>query len=161
MNKALTLKGSIGTAISSGIRVFGDLSFRGDCPKEDTDLIGFFSWVRYHYPEYSCNIFHVANEFNPNEKKSSFGFHSSSLAKGRVNGICDVICIPISEEHSSFCCELKRRDISKSLSSKKRKEHFNLQVEILKKQMIFGNYCCIALGLDAIKKAFIDYVSKE
>lgn len=153
----LTLKACGQAADESGITIYGDTEYRGDCHKEDSDLASFFSWVRFNYPEYASLIFHYESEFNP-VGGSSYGYHAKSKAKGRVDGLADIVCLPISKNSPAFICELKRADVSKSLASKKRKEHFLTQLTLLKSQAQHGAFACVALGLYAAKEAFIKYV---
>lgn len=158
MNK-LTLKSCLARADELGVEVVGDVSFRGDCKAEDADLASFFAWVRKNYPQCAAFIFHAETEFNPTSA-TSYAYHAKSTAKGRMDGIADIICLPISKGAPAFLCELKRCDISKSLASKKRKEHFENQLMLLSSQKSAGNVAIVALGFEAAKAAFIEYVEK-
>ncbi len=142
-----------------GIEIVGDVGFRGDCKAEDADLASFFAWARKYHPEYKAFIFHAETEFNPTGA-TSYAYHAKSKAKGRLDGIADIICLPISKGAPAFLCELKRCDISKSLASKKRKEHFETQLLLLASQKAAGNTAIVALGLEAVKFSFIEYVEK-
>jgi len=155
----LTLKHCLARADELGIEIVGDVSFRGDCKAEDADLASFFAWVRKSYPEYKAFIFHAETEFNPTSS-TSYAYHAKSKAKGRLDGIADIICLPISKGAPAFLCELKRCDISKSLANKKRKEHFETQLLLLASQKAAGNTAIVALGLEAVKSSFIEYVEK-
>ena len=157
--KKPTIKCCISKAESIGIKIYGDVKFRGDCPLEDSCLASFFAWVRYQYPQYANLIFHPETEM-PVNGGSSFAYHAKSKAKGRVDNLPDVICLPISTGAPAFCCELKRRDISKSLQSKSRKEHFNKQLLILRSHFEHGAVVSVALGFDNLKKSFEEYVGK-
>lgn len=159
MTNRLTIKSCIARADDLGVEIVGDVSFRGECKAEDADLSSFFAWVRKNYPQYSAFIFHAETEFNPTSA-TSYAYHSKSKAKGRLDGIADIICLPISCGAPAFLCELKRCDISKSLASKKRKEHFEIQLLLLSSQKAAGNTAIVALGLEAAKAAFIEYVEK-
>ena len=155
----LTLKTCLARADELGIEIKGDPSYRGDCPIEDSDLASFFSWVRYNYPQYESLIFHCETEFNPTSA-SSYAYHTKSKAKGRLDGIADIVCLPVSSGAPAFLCELKRLDVSKSLASKKRKEHFETQLLLLSSQKSFGNIAIVALGLEATKTAFKEYIDE-
>lgn len=152
----LTLKSCLDAAEKCGVTIYGDASFRGECKAEDADLAGFFAWARHEYPEYESLIFHAETEFNP-QGNSSFAYHAKSKAKGRMDGIADIICLPISHGAPAFMCELKRLDISQSLAKKERKIHFNKQLLRLQSQKEHGAVVCVALGLDNAKQAFKDY----
>lgn len=155
----LTLKSCIARAEELQIPIIGDLSYRGDCPVEDADLASFFAWVRYQYPQYASLIFHPETEMLVNGG-SSFAYHAKSKAKGRVDNLPDVICLPISPGAPAFCCELKRSDISKSLQGRSRKEHFEKQLLILRSHLEHGAVVSVALGLDNLKTSFEEYVGK-
>jgi hypothetical protein len=155
----LTIKSCLVRADELGIEIVGDAGFRGDCKQEDADLASFFAWVRFTYPQYVNFIFHAETEFNPTSA-TSYAYHAKSKAKGRLDGIADIICLPISKGAPAFMCELKRVDISKSLTSKKRKEHFYKQILILSSQQEAGNIAIVALGFESAKYAFIEYVEK-
>jgi len=155
----ITLKTCLARADELGIEIYGDPSYRGDCPLEDSDLASFFAWVRYNYPQYESLIFHCETEFNPTSA-SSYAYHTKSKAKGRLDGIADIVCLPVSSGAPGLLCELERMDISKSLASKKRKEHFYKQVSILSSQKSFGNIAIVALGLEATKTAFKEYINE-
>lgn len=139
------------------IPIAGDWSYRGACPVEDADLCSFFAWVRLHYPQYYSLIFHPESEM-PVNGGSSYGYHAKSSAKGRVDNLPDIICLPINYGSPAFCCELKRKDISKSLGSAKRKAHFEKQLLRLQSHKQHGAFVCIALGLDNAKHVFKQYV---
>jgi hypothetical protein len=83
---ALTLKSCIQAANESGIAIYGDAGFRGDCNKEDSDLASFFSWVRFNYPVYASLIFHPEMEM-PTNGGASYAYHAKSKAKGRVDSL--------------------------------------------------------------------------
>lgn len=155
----LTLKYCISRSEELGIKIVGDTSFRGECPLEDSDLASFFAWVRYQYPQYYNLIFHPEMEM-PVNGAGSYAYHAKSKAKGRLDGIADVVCLPISKGAPAFICELKRKNIAKSLASKKMKEHFEEQLMILSSQKQHGAIAIVALGLDAIKQAFTEYVEE-
>lgn len=158
--KEISIKSCIDKANESGIKIYGDLIFRGKCDVEDQELINFFSWVRYTYPEYKNLIFHPENEMIVNGS-SSFSYHAKSKAKGRIDGLPDIICLPIEKGSKAFCCELKRKNISDSLKSKNSKIHFLNQINILKDHQNQGAFCCVALGFEAAKIAFNQYIKES
>ncbi len=145
-------------AAELNIHVFGDLTFRGDCNKEDSDLASLFAHVRFNHPEYASLIFHPETEM-PVNGGGSYAYHAKSKAKGRLDGLADIVCLPIAKNAPAFVCELKRVDISKSLASKKRKEHFLNQLHLLSEQKDHGAFACVALGYDAAVEAFEQYVN--
>ena len=153
-----TLKSCLARADELGVEIVGDVDYRGECTVEDADLASFFAWVRHQYPLLRHFVFHAETEFNPTGG-TSYAYHAKSKAKGRLDGIADIVCLPISSGAPAFLCELKRCDISKSLASKKRKEHFETQLMLLGSQKSAGNVAIVALGLEAAKFAFVEYVN--
>lgn len=158
MNK-LTLNSCLARADELAVELHGDVTYRGECNHEDADLASFFAWVRYEYPLYRHFIFHPENEMKVDGGKS-YAYHAKSKAKGRLDGISDIICLPISKGAPAFICELKRKNITKSLNSPKSKQHFLNQLLLLSSQKEAGNIAIVAFGLDAVKAAFIEYVEK-
>ena len=155
----LTIKSCLTKAEELNVPIIGDVSFRGDCKKEDSELIQFFTDVRYHYPQYAHLIFHPENEMKVNGG-SSYKQHSVSVAKGRLDGLADIIVLPINKNAPALIIELKRFDISKSLAGEKLKIHFLKQLMCLSSQKQNGAIVCVALGCQNAFKAFEDYVKQ-
>lgn len=116
------------------IPVYGDTSFRGDCPTETVEQVTFFAELRKHYPDtLGLLALHPKNE----EKRSGAKFDqlSRDKAMGLSPGASD-IQIP---GCPSFCCEMKRADHTKSKWQKKQPEYL-----LAAKQQ--GAFVCVALG---------------
>lgn len=128
-----------------GVPVYGDVKFRGECPKEDIEQISFFNWLRREYPEYGAVAIHPKNE----EKRSGGKFYAlqKDKAMGLVPGASDIV-IPASP---SFVCEMKRQDHTKSRWQKGQPEY----LEAAKK---LGAFVAVALGFEAAKEAFEAYI---
>lgn len=155
----LNLKHCIEHTEALNIPVYGDMHWRGDCNIEDADLASFFAWVRYEYPEYAMLIFHPENEM-PVNGCASFAYHTKSKNKGRLDGLADVICLPISPCAPAFVMELKRLDFAKSCSGQKRQQGYMRQLMCLESQIEHGAFACICLGLDNAKQAFEEYLGE-
>lgn len=154
----MTIKSDcIDKANELGIEIVGDVDFRGKCKAEDSELAQFFTDVRFNYPEYYDLIFHVENEWNP-QSGSSYAYHAKSKAKGRLDSIADIVCLPISPGAPAFICELKRVDFSQSVKSSKDKEHFFKQLARLHSQKNFGAIAIVALGFENAYSEFEKYV---
>ncbi|MNQ24561.1 hypothetical protein D3C85_377570 [compost metagenome] len=121
------------------IPVYGETSFRGDCPKEAAEQTTFFSRIRKYYPEtYGLIATHVRNE-----GKKTFGQVRREAAEGMTKGASDII-IPGSP---AFVCELKRRDHTLCSWQDGQKEY------LLAAQGA-GAFVCLALGIDGAWEAF-------
>lgn len=155
----MNLKQCLQAITDTGVSVYGDIKWRGNCNVEDADLASFFAWVRFNYPDYHDLIFHPENEMQVNGG-SSFSYHSKSVNKGRLDGVADVVCLPIRSGAPAFIMELKRLDIGKSLAGEKRQLHMIKQLSRLESQFNHGAFACICLGLDNAKQAFDEYVRK-
>lgn len=121
------------------LEVYGDQTFRGDCPSENAEQITFFNCVR-KVPELAPIAMHIRNE-----GKRTHNQAARQKAEGMVSGAADII-IPGAP---TFVCELKRRDHTKSRFQKD-------QIEFLQAADRMGAFVCVALGhaaaLNALKK---------
>lgn len=128
------------------IKVFGDTSYRGDCPTEDVEQKAFFKWLRTQYPKsYGLIAIHPRNE-----GKKSYVQAAYQKAEGQTKGASDII-IPI---NPPFVCELKRRDHTKSTWQ-------DGQQEYLLTAKNNGSFVCVALGWTAAKEAFLYHLEKN
>lgn len=142
------------------IPIYGDIKFRGNSNKEDDDLVSFFSWIRFNYPQYKNLVFHPEMEMMVNGGRS-YAYYARSKSKGRLDGMGDIVCLPINKNAPAFICELKRKNAGKSLASKALKLHYLHQVDLLADQLKHGNQVCVAFGFDAAKNAFEEYVKEN
>lgn len=130
--------------IPQDIKVFGNMDFRGDCAKEDLELITFFNQLRIKYPKLAQVAIHPDNEglvFG-----TGFNNHTRQKAKGAIrNGAADIIIVGC----PSFVCEMKRKDHTKSRWQ-------DGQLDFLQTSQELGAFVCVALGYEAALKA-IDY----
>lgn len=125
-------------------RVFGDINYRGPCPKEDIEQIDFFSWLAFNHPDYAALAIHPKNE-----GKRTYQQVTRETMLGSINtGASDVI-IPAG---LGFVCEIKRRDHTKSRWQKG-------QPEFLTRASKAGAFSCVALGCQGAKEAFLNYLN--
>ena len=61
------------------IKSFGNLDFRGECPKEDAELITFFNQLKLNYPDLYDVAIHPDNE----RLISGTGFNAQSRQKAK------------------------------------------------------------------------------
>jgi hypothetical protein len=128
------------------LNVYGDQSYRGDCPAESAEAITFFGKIRREYPDsYGLIATHIRNE-------GKRGFHqvARQKAEGMTKGAPDII-IP---GCPAFICELKRQDHTKSRFQ-------DGQLEYLEIAQVEGAFVCVALGYKAAYEAFILWKDKK
>ena len=132
--------------IPQDIKVFGDMSFRGDCAKEDLELITFFNQLRIKYPKLAKVAIHPDNEglvFG-----TGFNNHTRQKAKGAIrNGAADIIICG----SPTFVCEMKRQDHTKS-------KWQDGQLDFLQTSQKLGAFVCVALGYEAALQALNDWL---
>lgn len=124
---------------------YGDLTFRGKCPKEEQEQITFFNRLRSQYPDtWGLLAIHPANEGQ--RKGVNFAYLNKQKAMGLTAGSSDII-IPASP---SFICEMKQRDATQSRWQ-------DGQIEYLTAAKEAGSFACVAFGVDAAWEAFNDW----
>ena len=132
--------------IPQDIKVFGDMSFRGDCAKEDLELITFFNQLRIKYPKLAKVAIHPDNEglvFG-----TGFNNHTRQKAKGAIrNGAADIIICG----SPTFVCEMKRQNHTKS-------KWQDGQLDFLQTSQGLGAFVCVALGYEAALQALNDWL---
>lgn len=131
--------------LPNDIKVYGDTSYRGACPKETLEQVTFFGRLRRSYPDTLGLIaFHVRNEGKRNHLEAA-----THKAEGLTTGAADII-IPGAP---TFVCELKRRDHTQSSIS-------DQQLAFLRAAQAAGSVVCIALGVDAAWEALHAYLER-
>lgn len=122
--------------------VYGDVTYRGKCPREEIEQVTFFNRIRNEYPDsYGRLALHPRNEAKL--KGGQFRAIVKHRAEGMATGASDII-IPGAV---TFVCELKRRDHTKS-------DWEHGQPEYLIAALNMGAFACVALGCDAAWQAF-------
>ena len=122
--------------------VYGDTSFRGDCPRESAEQITFFNRLRREYPTtWGALAIHPRNEGL--KRAGQFSSVQKHAAEGMTKGAADII-LPA---RVAFVCEMKRRDHTKS-------EWQPSQVEFLTAAHNAGCFACVAFGYAAAWEAF-------
>ena len=124
---------------------YGNTDFRGDCPREDAELMTFFNELKRLYPHLSAIAIHPDNEGLI--IGSGHNVHIKQKAKGAIKkGAADIIIVG----NPTFVCEMKRQDHTKS-----RWQDGQLAfLEASKKQ---GAFVCVALGYVAALQALKDW----
>lgn len=161
MNK-ITIKSCLARADELGVEIVGDVSYRGECNKEDGELATLHQKIAFDFPEYADLAFHVPNEFTADKSKGNakFAHMAKRKSKGVKSGMCDYVVLPIRLGAPPFLCEMKRRDISLSLKTRKNKLHYLEQIELLASQKRHGAIAFVSLGAEYAYQKFIEYVEK-
>ena len=126
--------------------VYGDPHYRGDCLREDTEQINFFSLLTVRYPKLAKLALHPKNE-----SKRSWGQVNYDNKTGAINTGASDIIIPGAP---TFVCELKKRDHTKSRWQ-------DGQLEYLENARESGCFVCVALGADAAIAAVEDWLKQK
>ncbi len=128
------------------IKTYGNMDFRGECPKEDAELITFFNELKRLYPDLARIAIHPDNEGLV--IGTGHLHHAKQKAKGAINkGAADIVIVG----NPTFVCELKRRDHTKSRWQ-------DGQLEFLEASQKRGAFVCVALGYEAALNAVNDWV---
>lgn len=125
------------------LKVYGDQSFRGECPPEAAEQITVFNEIRRQHPE----TWGVIALHPRNEGKRTMREAARHKMDGMSPGAPDIV-IP---GPVSFCCELKRLDHTKSRWAEN-------QLNWLEVAHNSGAFVCVALGHIAALEAFDDYL---
>ena len=126
------------------LKVYGDQSFRGECPTETSEQVAFFAELKRKYPQLHAIAIHPKNEGK--RMKGQFQQLAKDKAMGLNVGSADII-IPASP---AFVCELKRKDHTQS-------KFQTGQIEYLESCQALGAFVCVALGYEAAMQAVDEY----
>ena len=120
------------------LRVYGDQSWRGDCPTESAEQVTFINRLRTRWPDTIGRVVvHIQNE----GKRHAWQAQRDKAA-GMAAGAADIV-VP---GRVTLLIELKRRDHTKSRFQPG-------QVEYLQAAHDMGAFVCVALGADAAMQA--------
>ena len=129
--------------------VYGNVTFRGKCPKEDAEQVTFFNKLRREYPDtWGRLALHPRNEGM--KINGQFSAVQKHRAEGMTTGASDII-IPA---RVTFVCEMKRRDHTKSAWQ-------DGQVEYLTSAHDAGSFACVALGWESAWEAFEEWMKAQ
>lgn len=140
-------------SMPKGVKLFGG-EFRGACIKEDDEQIASYNWWCLNNPGLEKLFVHINNETVSNVQG-----YMKSIRKGMLPRAPDNLIIYPAGGHIGFACELKRKDIRKSLSTAERRQHFEEQKQLLSKWHEMGMYVCVACGAEEFASAWHDYIS--
>jgi hypothetical protein len=124
-----------------GVLVFGDINFRGKCPKEEAEQITFFNTLRIQYPKTFGAI-----AIHPRNEGLKTGGHISAVQKHKAEGMTKGASDIIIPARIPFVCELKRQDHTQS-------QWQDGQEDYLAAVAGLGGFACVALGWEAAWQA--------
>lgn len=134
------------------LRVYGDMSYRGECPVEAVEQATFFNRIRAQYPTtWGRTALHPRNE--QRVRGGQFQHLARQKAEGQTKGAADIL-IPAGPPVGAFVCELKRRDPTRSRWE-------DGQLEYLEAAQHGGSFVCVALGVDAAWDAFTEWAQAQ
>jgi hypothetical protein len=129
-----------------GLLVYGDQKWRGKCPIESAEQITFFNWLRLqHKNTYGRIAIHPRNE-----GKRTANQARREKAEGMTPGAADIV-IP---GCPALVLEMKRRDHTQS-------KWEDGQPEYLAAAQKAGAFVCVALGWEAAREAFNEWLSNH
>ena len=129
------------------IPVYGNINYRGKCPKEEVEQASFFSKLRREYPEtWGVIALHPRNEGL--KIAGQFSAVIKHQSEGMAKGAADII-IPA---RMAFVCELKRQDHTLSKWQEGQREY-------LLAARAAGAFACVALGAVAAWQAFEEWLN--
>ena len=126
--------------INSKIRVYGDINYRGDCAKEDSEVQTIVNQVRKRYPHILFT--HIKNEGKRTKAQMDF-----DKSMGLLNGVSDLVFFG----NPTLLIEVKRRDHTKS-NWQPNQEQFLMTASSQ------GCFTCVALGWEAAIEAVEDWM---
>ncbi len=126
--------------INSNIRVYGDINYRGDCAREDSEVQTIVNQVRKRYPHILFT--HIKNEGKRTKAQMDF-----DKSMGLLNGVSDLVFFG----NPTLLIEVKRRDHTKS------KWQPN-QEQFLMAASSQGCLACVALGWEGAMQAVEDWI---
>lgn len=132
---------------AAGVRVYGDLDFRGKCPSESLEQVTFFNRLRAEYPDTWGRL-----ALHPRNEGLRTGGHISAVTKHKAEGMTPGAADIIIPARIAFVCELKRADHTLC-------KWQDGQMEYLMAASAAGAFTCVAFGWAAAWDAFGDWQS--
>lgn len=137
--------------LSPSVHIYGDLLFRGECPREEVEQASFFSRLRREYPDS-----HGLTALHPRNEGLLIAGQFSAVIKRQIEGMAKGAADIVIPGMPTFVCELKRQDHTKSKWQAGQVEYLNAAADA-------GAYTCVALGAVAAWEAFtvyLEYIKK-
>lgn len=129
--------------LPAGVRLFGDVSYRGQCPPEHVEQASFFNRLRKEFPGTWGRLgLHPRNEGL--KEGGQFSTVIKHKAEGMTAGASDIV-IPGAP---AFVCEVKRRNPQLSKWQDGQKEYLGAAADA-------GCFSCVALGAASAWEAFV------
>lgn len=130
-----------------GVRLFGDPTYRGKCPREVIEQVSVINRIRQEYPTtWGLLAFHPRNE--QLLERGQFSSVIKHKAEGMTAGFADLVVVGC----PAFVCEIKRRDHTLSTWQPGQREHLEAAANA-------GAFACVALGAVAAYTAFEEWLA--
>ena len=123
------------------LKVYGDTSYRGDCPQESAEQITFFGQLRAQHPDTLGRL-----ALHPKNEEKRKGRQFQQLARDKAMGLAPGASDIIIPGCPAFVCEMKRADHTRSKWQPD-------QLEYLEAAHNAGAFVCVALGWEAAMEA--------
>jgi len=131
------------------LKIYGDTSFRGDCPQESAEQITFFGQLRGQHPDTLGRL-----ALHPKNEEKRKGRQFQQLARDKAMGLAPGASDIIIPGCPAFVCEMKRQDHTKS-------KWQDGQLEYLEAAHNAGAFVCVALGWEAAMEAAADWLEQK
>lgn len=135
--------------LPAGVRLFGDPTYRGRCPREVVEQVSVINRIRGEYPEtWGLLAFHPRNE--QLLERGQFSSVIKHKAEGMTAGFADLVVAG----SPTFLCEIKRLDHTLSTWQPGQLKHLTAAANA-------GAFACVALGAVAAYSAFQEWVDAQ
>lgn len=131
------------------VPIYGDVKFRGVCPREEVEQASFFSRLRREHPD-SWGILAL----HPRNEGQIFGGQFHTIIKHKAEGMSPGASDIVIPGAPSFVCEIKRQNHTLSAWQPG-------QIAYLTAAQAVGAFACVALGAVAAWEAFEDWRARN
>lgn len=122
---------------------------RKQCNSESAEQKTLWAWLEYEYPQVAELTFHVPNEISAN------AFYGAQQAQiGKKGGVSDLVSLYSGARWHAGCFELKRVNPALYRPSRTQREFLGAAHEQ-------GKFACCCWGAEAMKRAFMFYLTGE
>jgi hypothetical protein len=135
----------LGDMQSAGVRVYGDLAFRGKCPSESLEQVTFFNKLRSEHPDTWGRL-----AIHPRNEGLKIGGHIAAVSRHKAEGMTPGAADIIIPARIAFVCELKRQDYTLCRWQDGQREY-------LTAASVAGAFACVAFGWQSAWQAFEDW----
>lgn len=128
---------------NSDIPIFGDTSYRGECPREVSEQANFYAWLKLYHSDYADLFIHPKSEGKRTPSQVNYDRKTGGIPTSMPD--CMII------GRVPFCVELKRKDHTKSRWQEGQQEKLIRLADA-------GCFIGVALGCEGLKEAFLSWL---